>query len=75
MAASPPVKSYQCLFPLSIFKEHTNRVFIYLCGSLTMREPVFNMASSHCVTFAKLKELHSLKVLCITGLEKLQVLK
>ena len=24
-----------------------------------MREPVFNMASPHCVTFAKLKELHS----------------
>ena len=59
MEASPQVKAYQCLFTLSSFKEHTRRVFLYLCGSLTKRESVFNMASSHCVTFAVLKELHS----------------
>lgn len=59
MEASPQVKAYQCFFTLSSFKEHTYRVFIYLCGSLTKRESVFNMASSHCVTFAVLKELHS----------------
>ena len=59
MEASPQVKAYQCLFTLSSFKEHTCRVFIYLCGSLTKRESVFNMASSHCVTFAVFKESHS----------------
>lgn len=59
MKASLPVRSYQCLFTLSIFKEHTSRVFIYLCGSFRKREPAFNRASSHCVTFAILRELHN----------------